>query len=272
MSASTTISTARTAGSRNNTLIVRSIIVVALLGLFALLAFLAVQWFGVVAGEEFSPDTFARRSFYYLEVPLVRAKISPVYHEDITGPLEKRVRGDGKLFPASTAKQPRWHLVKMERSNREYTGDAAILCRYFDDEGDTARRWLQWNRKHAELAKILWPAIAEVGRGELYTFVPELFALAERLTTDAEHKPTTDAFRAAMGDALARQYVARANAEQGLEQHKEAVVFYSAALKHDANDIAALRGRALSYAALNESAKANADREAVKKLERAARG
>lgn len=271
MPASTLTSAALAVGTRRVKRFVRGIIVLAVMGVFVLLAYMAVRWFGVVAGEEFSPDTFARRRFYYLEVPLVRARISPVYHEDITGPLEKRVRGDAKMFPAATEKQPRWHLVEMERSNRDYTGDALILCRYFDDEGDTARRWLKWNREHEELAKVLWPAVVELGRKDLYTFVPELFAVAERLTTDAHRNPTADEFRAAISDTLSRQYVARATAEQELERHKEAIDFFTAALKHDANDIAALRGRALSYAALSESAKANADRETVKKLERAAR-
>jgi hypothetical protein len=271
MSASPTIATAaRTAGTRRNAIIVRSIIVVALLGVFAVLAYLAVRWFGTVVGVEFSPDTFAQRQFYYLELPMVRARISSVYHQDITGPLEKRVRSDAALFSPTKADPPRWHLVAMERGSREYTGDALIVHRYFDDEGDTARRWLQWNRRHEELAKILWPAIVEACRGEHYAFTPELFAAAERLTTDPAMKTTADEFRTVIGQTMARQYVQLATAEQGLEHHEAAVKLYTAALAHDANSIAALRGRALSHAALNQGSKANADREAVKKLQRAA--
>jgi hypothetical protein len=266
------VTAARIAGSRNNTLLVRSIIAVALLGVFALLAFFAVQWFGVVSGVEFSPDTFSQREFRYYELPLLRWRISRVYHVDLTGPLEKRVRDDKNLFPPAKAKPPRWHLVAMERSRTTYTDDALIVWRYFNEESDAPRRWLKWNREHPELAKILWPAIVEVCRGERYIFAPSLFAAAEQFTTDQAKKefPASE-FRTLIGETLAEQYVQLATAEQGLERHKEAVELFTAALAHDANDIAALRGRALSYVALREAAKANADREAVKKLERAAR-
>jgi hypothetical protein len=265
---SPTSSSVRAFPSRGNTLIARVIIVVALLGAFALLAFMAIRWFGTVTGLEFSPHTFTQREFYYLELPLVRARISPVYHQDVTGPLEKRVRKDAATFPPATTQASRWDLVTMQRGKRNFTGDALIVCRYFDDEGDTARRWQRWNRLHPELAEKLWPAVVTVCREEHYTFVPNLFATAERLTSDTSRpKPTADEFQQALSAVLAQQYVQLADAQQGLEQHELAVELYTAALAQQADLVAALRGRALSYVALNDGSKASADRARLKQLE-----
>jgi len=42
----------------------------------------SVALFGMVVGEEFSPDKFARRSFIYYEIPLLGIQVSPVYRDD----------------------------------------------------------------------------------------------------------------------------------------------------------------------------------------------
>ena len=61
------------------------------------------------------------------------------------------------------------------------TGDAQILCRYLDVDGDGGiKLWLQWSQQHPAAARVLWPSVARVARQELYVFVPDLFALARQ--------------------------------------------------------------------------------------------
>ena len=43
--------------------------------------------FGVVTGQEFSPGSFTRRQFHYLEVPLLQILVTPISRDDCTGPV-----------------------------------------------------------------------------------------------------------------------------------------------------------------------------------------
>lgn len=255
-------------GAGRNSWTVRVVIAVAALGVFALVATVSVLLFGEVAGVEFSPDTFARRRFQYYELPLLRYRIGGVYHEDITGPLEKRLRGDEQLLPPSQRQGQRWDLVGMSRGGTIYEDDAQIVCRYFNTDDGTGPRWLRWNRQHPELAKILWPAVAQACRADLYIFVPRLLATAERLTTATSQPPGEEEFQRAIDAAMASQYLMLAEAKQQLEAHEEAIELYSAVLDRDADNVAALRGRAFSYFAVGEDEKSAADRQRAKSLAR----
>ena len=209
--------------------------------------------YGIVAGEEFSPDTFVQRSFYYYEIPLVGLQVSPVYRSERKSDLVVHLRTNN-LLPASRQEEPRWHFVHALRGSRSLTGDAHILCTYFDIQQDDHNLWLQWSQDHPELAAILWPAVAEVARGQQYVFVPDLLDLAAA----AEHP---DAFRQQLGKLLARKYSAVAANHFDLELYDDAVTYYTKALDHNPHDSLALTGRADAYQAAGHLAEAAADRK-----------
>ena len=247
----------RTTGSRKVHWIVRVIIFIACAAGFLFVAAIAILNFGAVQGVEFSPDTFASRAFIYYEIPLIRVRITPVWRDDISGVLQRQIAAKDGPVPAATAAEPRWHLVVMTKGNGYYEDDALIVYRYMDESSDTlaallfgladdgaaAERWRKWTNDHNELADILWPAVAEACRAELYLFTPELFDIAEQMTVPAGTAPSSDEFETAISASMARQYTALGDARQEQSKHDESVELYDAALKHDSKFGPALAGR-----------------------------
>jgi hypothetical protein len=198
---------------------------------------LATLMFGHVTGEEFCPSPFARRSFHYLEIPLVHVQVSPITRSDATQSLERTLQSQGYI-PAAPGGERRWDLVHSVRAGSgAVRGDAAILCAYLDAVDDDGQRyWESWTRDHPESAKALWPAVARVAAQQLYIFVPELMGLA-RSARNAEPLGRK------IDDTLTRQYARLAAAQQQLGDAETAVELYDAALQYTPEDPDLLRRR-----------------------------
>jgi|CXWL01.1.fsa_nt_gi hypothetical protein len=209
------------------------------LGLFLIGVVLvyAVLYFGSVSGEEFSSDSFRRRRFSYLELPLIGVQITPIRHTDTTNDLEKYLAAQ-KLFPKTTKPENRWDLVLGSQGrSRHAQGDARILCQYLDamnKDGDGI--WLKWSEDHVEMAKVLWPAVAKVARHELYSFVPELFLLARSAATPDQLQQSID-------QALADKYLLTAETLEALDQNDVAAELFAEVLVHAPDRAEAVRGR-----------------------------
>ncbi len=185
-----------------------------------------VLWFGTVNGEEFSPDSFKRRTFRYIQLPLFGAQITPIRHTDTTNDLEKYLSNE-TLYPKSKKTATRWDLVRGSSGVGSHTqGDARILTQYLDTfnaEGDEV--WLKWSEDNTELAKVLWPAVAKVARDELYSFVPELFVLARTAESPVELQDSID-------QTLANKYLLTAETFEELGDEELAAELYAQALHH----------------------------------------
>ena len=263
---------------RRGNRLVRTIIVLVCLGAFALATYITVQTFGRVEGIEFSPDTFASRTFVYYEIPLIRARVSGVDREDISSGLQRNVTSSN-LIAKSTVDPPRWHLVAMTKGSVYYQDDALIVYQYLRTNGNAlvtptltlgdspaAEFWAEWTRKHDKLAKIFWPAVADVCRQDLYTFAPALFNQAEQMTA-AESKPSVEEFQQALDEVLAEQYTELGDVRRGQGAHDEAIEYYAAALDHVADYRAALSGREQSYYNTDQTDKSKADRQRLRELQ-----
>ncbi len=185
-----------------------------------------VLWFGTVNGEEFSPDSFRRRTFSYIQLPLFGAQITPIRHTDTTNDLEKYLSAE-KLYPKADKSNSRWDLVHGSQGVTSRTqGDARILTQYLDTfnaEGDEV--WLKWSEDNAELAKILWPAVAKVARDELYSFVPELFVLARTTESAVQLQDSID-------QALADKYMLTAETFEALGEEEVAAELFAQAAQY----------------------------------------
>ena len=250
-----------------NRWIVRTVITIAALGGFALVLVLSVSIAGAVAGVEFSPDTFDSRAFVYYELPLVRMRITPVFRDNVSSVLQRNLALDSKLVPKSTVKPPRWHLVTMIKGRSVFPDDAQIVYRYLDEAQGGGEFWQKWTDKHPELAKVLWPAVAEVCRRDLYTFTPELFDIADQMTVPEGEAPSTDEFKAAITGSLADQYFTAGQLRVRLEDYGKAIEFYDWALKHDSENPDVLRARADARLATGDTANAKADRDRIREIE-----
>ncbi len=216
-----------------------------------------VAMYGMVAGDEFSPDTFALRSFYYYEIPLLGFQVTPVFREEHNSALVTHLRSQ-KLLPPTSRDQPRWHFVRAVRGGQPLSGDAAILCRYFDIRQGDESLWLKWTKDHAEAAAVLWPAVAAVARRNHYVFVPDIFELA------ANSDPAS--LRQDLNRRLAQRYRELAAAHFAVAAYPKAIEHYSQALSYDPDDDAALEGRADAYQAAGDLEKAMADRKRAAQL------
>lgn len=203
--------------------------------------------FGAVAGEEFNPQTFERRTFLYYQIPLIRLQITPIWREDKTNSLESKLRTN-KLLPPRSPGKPRWDLVRSMRSLADVTqGDAAILCMYLDatdEDGDLY--WETWTDDNPKLAKILWAAVAQVARQQLYFFTPEMIDLAA--TADPK------SLQADLNALLVRRYRDLALAQQLAGSHETAVELMDQAIGYSPSDPELTRIRDESLKAIAESA------------------
>jgi len=215
--------------------------------------FIATIAFGGVSGEEFSPDTFARRSFMYYEIPLIGKQVTPVDRDDKTNPLESYLCAQ-KLVPANKSTKPRWDLVYAQRSAQEvFRGDAAILCAYLDAEDKEGNLyWKTWTEDNPKLAKILWPAITRVAGQRLYLFAPEMLELAK-----AANAP--DSFSRDLDRMLTQKYYHLGVIQQGMGLHETAVELLTEALNYAPNDKNLIERRAKSQRMLDQDGEAGGD-------------
>ena len=258
--------------------VARTVITVVSLGAFAIAVLMAIRMFGCVQGVEFSPDTFQSRTFVYYEIPLIRVRVTGVYRDDISGVLQRTVAGD-KFSPAPTVDPPRWHLVAMSKGNSIYQDDALIIFRYLQNlsqlmadtptspfaETSAAEFWRKWTDEHDELAQILWPAVVNVCRQDLYIFVPAMFNTAEQLTADGA-EPSPKNFEQALNQVLAEQYTQWGDVRRGQGEHAAAIEFYTNALEHVADHPPALSGREKSHYSAGDAEKSKQDRARLKEL------
>jgi hypothetical protein len=174
--------------------------ILATLGL-AVVVLIATLLFGQHGGEEFCPDSFTRRSFFYFQIPLVGIQVTPIFRDDTTNSLENYLVA-GKFVTRTSTDNPRWDLVTaLSAGSQVARGDADILCSYLDTTGDNAGLyWQHWSDTNPAAAKILWPFVAQLARQQLYLLVPELFELA-----GAESDPK--ALTRKLEGSLAQQYL-----------------------------------------------------------------
>jgi hypothetical protein len=213
------------------------VMVVGVLGVVVLTLFSTFQ-FGQVRGDEFSPDTLKRRSYSYYQIPLIRLQVTGIDYTDTTGNLESHWT-TAKLVTARTVAKPAWHTIQATAGERELPeGDATILFRYLDHntapDGET---WLDWSTKKPNAAKILWPAVVQLARDQMYLYVPGLLELAGEADNLAEFTNRVNTY-------AADSYSQMAGTRHAMQQHAAAVKLYQTALSYQQDHSAAQAGLA----------------------------
>ena len=239
-------------------ILTRSLVPLLIITCAGFVLLLGTAHFGLVSGEEFAPDTFERRTYWYYELPLIRLKITPVWRDVQRNQLETMLVAGKYIVPQSPPK--RWDLITAQRGGSEWRqGDAQILCHYldaWDPEKNLTSFWETWTSDHPALAKVLWPEIVKLAQRDLYFLIPALFE-----TTLGNDKPQP--LQNDLNQVLARNYDVLAAAEAELRNWKTAVRFYSDALDYQAGRASSLQGRAVCYEELGKTEEAARDRQAV---------
>jgi hypothetical protein len=194
---------------------------------------LAVSMWGQVDGEEFSATRFARRSYSFLQVPVLKLQVTPVTRTATDNELLTSLRRNQHIQVGPLPKAT-WHVMHVREGLRYERGSAAILNQYLDArDGDDQLVWMAWTEAHPEWAKPFWSAVQELAQLEAYELLPELFELASQAETGDPFPSQLDQLVADKLSALGDDYIQT-------NQSGRAESCYAAALRHQPDD-AALR-------------------------------
>ena len=203
------------------------------------IALLYLATAGIVAGEEFCPDDFSRRSFFYNKAPWIGTTLWGLTHGNKKSVLQSRLIGDGLIQPTGNK---RWHLVwdNTTDPNQSRAYDARILVTYLDMTDDAFESyWDRWIDEHPQSATIFWPAVADLARHDLYWGIPAVMRLAIGLKTDGDPD-----FARQLDQLVSDAFAAQAQRLQQQGKHELAVEWFDRALNYlDSPEIRAARRR-----------------------------
>ncbi len=203
-----------------------------LLGLLAALAVVtfATVWFGAVHGVELNPYTFARRSYSFYEVPLIRWQVRGIRREDVTSAVANFLEQQNYVTAAKKAPDV-WHIVTGTRGVRPPSvGNANILVTYLETLNfENQHEWVVWSEKNPKLALPLWKAVSRLAQDELYVFVPDLFELARQANDPV-------AFQKQLDQQLAARLFEIGLLLQENEDHAQAKKYLAEAAKLDSGN------------------------------------
>lgn len=223
-------------------------ILIGTLGLLLSVA-LAILVFGGVSGEEFSPQTFTHRAYWYWQIPILRIQIWPVQRRQLRTDAVTDYLTKNKYLP--TANGPiRWDLVQSSTVSSFWNhGDAAVLIKYLDaleNESGSDFYWLAWTKKHRKSATLLWPAIARLARTDLYYLMPAVFDRAMISKDPSE-------FGQELNRLLASEYEQLGMIQMQCARFDQAEALFSAALTYDSGRTSSLRNRAVCRQKISNS-------------------
>jgi hypothetical protein len=218
----------------------------SLLGLLLTVSFVSLMtlMFGGVHGVEINPYSFARRSYSFYEIPLIRWQVRGIRREPVQSTTVDFL--EQQKYVADSKKAPDvWHIVAGTRGNAVTIGDPEILVDYLETlNAETNYQWVAWSEKNPKLAPPLWTAVSRLAQEEQYVFIPELFELATSASDPVQ-------FQAALNQQLATRLFELGLRLQEEENHDEAKKYLSEAAQLDAKN--PLIKRALEKSAAQSS-------------------
>lgn len=143
---------------------------------------LSILMGGMVYGEEFSPQSFNVRHFWYYRLPILQTRVTGTYYDSAVGSLAADTDLSKHLTQSVLSSGPiRWDLGEYSAGgSTKPPGDARILLEYLEaTDDDDEKVWGKWSSKHEELAAELWPAVQALAIHQCYFSVPEMIRLAE---------------------------------------------------------------------------------------------
>ncbi len=192
----------------------------ALLGILLLGMLIAI--FGLVEGEEFSPDAFRRRKFSYYQLPMFQLQITPVNRVDVPQDVDEMIAKAIKA-PGINSTSNTWEISKLllPGGKISWEGESKILCDYLDlKNSEKSWIWEKWADKHPDMAKALWPIVADVARKGMYILIPDILEIAENADNVGELTGRIDEFLAIESEKLGDDYEAIGKIEKSATARK----------------------------------------------------
>ena len=196
----------------------------------------SIFMFGIVTGTEFCPQTFEVRRFQYLQLPIVGVQVFGIDRVDETPSLCSTLTTRGYVLEQKGKKT--WDLIETSEGPETVEADAKILTSYlgvgfFGETIETEK----WTQKNADLAKVFWPAVADLARANVYFLMPELF--------DLRHEgQTEDELTASIDDLFSTRLTELGTLQQKLGNASFAGEIFALVLKRDPSNETARLGKA----------------------------
>ncbi|MCU0710963.1 MAG: hypothetical protein MUC43_02810 [Pirellula sp.] len=150
---------------------------------------MALLWFfngQAVAGEEFCPQTFQLRDFYYRRLPWVKTIVTPTRLNLKPLPVSTSVLQHIKRLP-----DERWDVAMVNEGVQQDIRAPRILIQALSPSTTSGSFWDSWSNKHPELAAVTWPIVQQAAVLQAYEIVPDI--LESALDTSYSNAPTPDA-------------------------------------------------------------------------------
>jgi hypothetical protein len=183
--------------------------------------------FGGVHGVELNPYSFARRSYSFYEVPIVRWQVRGIRREDVTSALVDFLEKE-KFLPATKTAPDVWHIVVGSRGmSGPQPRKAEILVHYLETmTAENNHLWVEWSEKNPKLAGPLWKAVSRLAQDELYEYIPDLFDKAQAASDPVQFQKQLDA-------ELSTRLLELGLRLQDVEEHAEAKKYLTEAAQLD---------------------------------------
>ncbi len=148
------------------------IILLFLVGLFAVPIFLTNM---VIAGEEFCPQLFQKRDFFYYRIPGTKLRLGSTSMSAAISPCSTFI------LTHLSAKNPiEWHVSRASQGASSTEFGPSILLDYLKTvNANGAKSWDEWSFRKPANAKVLWPIVQEAAEQKLYFCVPDLLRNAD---------------------------------------------------------------------------------------------
>lgn len=187
ISQSSTVSSIPRIQSRSgwNGIVIATGVVLALL----LISSMALLWFfngQPVTGEEFCPQTFQLRDFYYKRMPWIKTIVSPTNLNLKPLPVSTSVLQHVKRLP-----DERWDIVHVSEGVQQDIRPPKILIQAISSSTSTGAFWDSWSTKHPDLAAVTWPIVQQAAVSQTYELIPDILESALEISNSSS--PTPDA-------------------------------------------------------------------------------
>ncbi|XZE21266.1 hypothetical protein SH449x_001165 [Pirellulaceae bacterium SH449] len=161
-----------------------------------LLWFLSGQ---AVSGEEFCPQTFQYRTFYYRRVPRINKIVSATILSPQSLPVSSAVLQHVQRLPGE-----RWDVVTVTEGFRSEVRSPKILIDALTCTTSSGTFWDAWSKEHPELAKLTWPLVQRAALADSYDLIPTILEQALEISQESEPSINAKSFADRWSDKLDR--------------------------------------------------------------------
>lgn len=158
------------------------------------LASVVIVWFfGSVYGTEICAETLERRSYFFLEIPLIRVQVRGITYNPIPNDVSQHLTANN-LVTVPPANQKTWHSLTSGRGVLgTRTGDPEIVVRYLDArDSNHEYAWLTWTKDNPTIAPHVWKGVTELAVAGEYTTIPDVIELGQGATDPVKTKAAVD--------------------------------------------------------------------------------